>query len=65
VGQEVEFPTPEPSDRYRFDQETFAGTRGNGRDAPKAVVGTNWPGRLVSATTPRVRPALERCSRHA
>jgi hypothetical protein len=34
VGHEGQFPAPEPSARYRFGQETFAGTRGNERDAP-------------------------------
>jgi hypothetical protein len=38
VGHEGQFPAPEPSARYRFGQETFAGTRGNERDAPKAVL---------------------------
>jgi len=35
---EVQFRTPEPIVRYRFGQETFVGTRSNGRDAPEAVV---------------------------
>ena len=36
-GHEAQFPPPEPSARYRFGQATFAGTRGNERDALKAV----------------------------
>jgi len=34
LGHEDPFPRPRPSGRYRFGQETFAGVRGNGRDAP-------------------------------
>ena len=37
MGHEAQFPPPEPSARYRFGQATFAGTRGNERDALKAV----------------------------
>ena len=33
-GHENAFPRPRLSARYRFSQRTFAGTRGNGRDAP-------------------------------
>ena len=36
MGHEDEFAAPELSARYRFSQRTLAGTRGNGRDAPKA-----------------------------
>jgi len=32
------FLRPRLNARCRFSQETFAGTRGNGRDAPEAVV---------------------------
>jgi hypothetical protein len=32
MGQQRQFPPPEPSARSRFDQRTFAGTRGNERD---------------------------------
>jgi hypothetical protein len=35
-GQEERFPPPRLSARCRFSQGTFAGTRGNGRDAPEA-----------------------------
>jgi len=33
-GHEDAFPRPRLSARCRFSQGTFAGTRGNGRDAP-------------------------------
>jgi hypothetical protein len=32
------FPPPSLRDRCGFREGTFAGTRGNGRDAPRAVV---------------------------
>jgi len=35
---EVQFRTPEPIVRYRFGQETFVGTRSNGRDAPSPAI---------------------------
>jgi hypothetical protein len=34
MGHEAQFPPPEASARYRFGEGTFAGTRGNERDAP-------------------------------
>jgi hypothetical protein len=34
MGQQHQFPPPEASARYRFGQETFAGTRGNAQGAP-------------------------------
>jgi len=34
MGHEDAFPRPRLSARYRFSQRTFAGPRGNGRDAP-------------------------------
>jgi hypothetical protein len=37
-GHEDAFPSPRLSGRCRFSQETFAGTRGNGEDAPIPVV---------------------------
>jgi hypothetical protein len=37
-GHEDAFPEPRLSARCRFSQGTFAGTLGNGRDAPKAAV---------------------------
>jgi hypothetical protein len=36
-GHEDAFPRPRLSARCRFSQGTFAGTWGNGRDAPKAA----------------------------
>jgi hypothetical protein len=35
LGHEDAFPPPRLSGRCRFSQGTFAGTRGNGEDAPK------------------------------
>jgi hypothetical protein len=37
MGHEDAFPRPRLSSRCRFSQRTFAGTRGNGRDAPIAA----------------------------
>src|SRR6266851_6097928 len=37
-GHEERFPPPTLSGRRRFSQGTFAGTRGNGRDAPIPAV---------------------------
>jgi hypothetical protein len=39
MEQEGRFPPPRLSARCRISQETFAGTRANGRDAPEAVMG--------------------------
>jgi hypothetical protein len=38
MGHEDQFPPPTPSVRYRFGDATFAGTHGNGRDAPIPAV---------------------------
>jgi hypothetical protein len=38
LGHEDPFPPPRLSARYVIRQETFAGTHGNGRDAPEAVM---------------------------
>jgi hypothetical protein len=38
MGHEDVFPRPRLSARYRFSQRTFAGKRGNGRDAPIPTV---------------------------
>jgi len=38
MGHEDAFPPPRLSVRCRFSQGTFAGTRGNGRDAPIPAV---------------------------
>ena len=35
-GHDDPFPRPDPNGRCRFGQETFAGVRGNGREAPIA-----------------------------
>ena len=40
MGREYAFPPPRLSACCRFSQGTFAGVRGNGRDAPGAVVGS-------------------------
>ena len=37
-GHEDAFLRPRLNARYRFGKGTLAGTRGNGRDAPKAAV---------------------------
>ena len=37
-GHDDPFPRPDPNGRCRFGQETFAGVRGNGRDAPIAAL---------------------------
>jgi hypothetical protein len=41
--------SPPPGDRCWFGQETFARTRGNERDAPKAAVRLTLAGRFKSA----------------
>jgi hypothetical protein len=55
MGHEPQFPPPEPSGRNRFGQGTFAGTRGNERDAPQTDlrsmilsinIGSQWPSEL-------------------
>ena len=38
MGHEDAFPRPRLSARCWFSQGTFAGTWGNGRDAPKSAV---------------------------
>jgi len=38
MGHEERFPPSRLSGRYRFNQRTFAGKRGNGREAPLAVI---------------------------
>ncbi len=49
-GHEDQFPLPTLNARCRFSQGTFAGTQGNGRDAPiPAVRGTAIPLVLTSA----------------
>jgi hypothetical protein len=39
MGHEDSFPRPRLSARCRFSHGTFAGTRGNGRDAPIPAIG--------------------------
>jgi hypothetical protein len=41
MGHEDAFPRPRVSARCRFSQPTFAGTPGNGRDAPLAAIKNN------------------------
>ena len=48
MGHEDAFPTSRLSARCRFSQETFAGTRGNGRDAPIPVIRVTTTDRLKS-----------------
>jgi hypothetical protein len=47
-GHEDAFLQPRLSARYRFSQRTSAGTRGNGRDAPKPVIERNAIRRLMT-----------------
>jgi hypothetical protein len=67
---EERFPPPRLSARCRFSQGTFAGMRGNGRDAPKpAVPGTvgrpkrsRWFAALVAAVARYTRyRVLDQC----
>jgi len=37
MGHDAQSSALRLSDRYRFDQGTFAATRANGRDAPRAA----------------------------
>jgi hypothetical protein len=43
VGHEDAFPRPRLNARCRFSQGTFAGTRGNGRDAPLPAIQSRIP----------------------
>jgi hypothetical protein len=53
MGHEDVFPPPRLSGRCRFSQGTFAGTRGNGEDAPiQAVRGEIEWARLPDADLP-------------
>ena len=49
LGHEDPFPRPGPNGRCRFSQETFPGTRGNGRDAPIAAIGPTMDRRVKRA----------------
>ena len=42
MGHEDPFPARRLSARYVIRQETFAGTHGNGRDAPKPALRLSW-----------------------
>jgi hypothetical protein len=59
-GHEDAFPSPGLSARCRFSQRTFAGTRGNGRDAPKAdpALGPHGEDRAESGHSWDTRQAL-------
>ena len=48
MGHEDAFPRPTLNARCRFSQETFAGKRGNGRDAPTPAVRPTTASRLRS-----------------
>jgi hypothetical protein len=43
MGHKDRFLLPRLNARYEFKKETIAGTHGNGRDAPIAVIGGNDP----------------------
>jgi hypothetical protein len=55
MGQEGRFPPPRLSARCRISQETFAGTRANGRVAPSAVIPALAPERESST---QMRPPM-------
>ena len=55
MGHEDAFPRPRLSARCRFSQRTFAGPRGNGRDAPTTVIRRAASNRPVSITRSRHR----------
>ena len=71
---EERFPPPRLSARCRFSQGTFAGMRGNGRDAPSAVIPALAPERggstqsgslgdeLDGSGAQRRPPALDFCA---
>ena len=56
LGQQHELPPPEPNARYLFGQATFAGMRGNERDAPIADVPALASERGVSTHCRRSSP---------
>src|SRR5215469_14357836 len=51
-GHEERLPPSRLSGRCRFAQETFAGTHGNGQDAPKAAIWTRGIG--LAAVNPKL-----------
>jgi len=55
LGHEDAFPRPRLSGRCRFSQVTFARTRGNGRDAPEAVL---RPSQDIDCRRPPQEPFL-------
>ena len=56
MGHEDAFPRPRANGRCRFSEGTFAGTRGNGRDAPIPVIYVSPIGRLRSTHSCRPKP---------
>ena len=56
MGHEDAFPQPTLSARSRISQRTFARTRGNGQDAPIAVVPAP---RLTAALVTRMQTELQ------
>ena len=54
LGHEDPFPRPGPNGRCRFAQETFAGIRGNGREAPMDLYGGFWVKWFLSSSVPAV-----------
>jgi len=61
-GAEDQFPPPRASVQCRFSQRTFAGTRGNGREAPiPAVPRTAIEPPESTHSGPSAAPGLPRC----
>jgi hypothetical protein len=52
MGPSVRVPAAKASGRYRFSQETIAGTLGNGRNAPIADLPAFIPERVSSSSRP-------------
>jgi hypothetical protein len=61
-GHEDAFPRPRLSARCPFSQGTFAGTRGNGRDAPEAAVRRMTTHRPETTHTPPLVPGAPHVS---
>jgi hypothetical protein len=57
-GQIERLPRPGLSARYVIRQETLAGARGNGRDAPEADIRTVAGGRAVAVRAVRLKALL-------
>jgi hypothetical protein len=64
-GHEDAFPGPRLSARCRFSQGTFAGTRGNGRDAPRADLAAAALKLPASIRSCHSRGSARRCLTHA